>query len=387
MAHRVSAPLIQSILGAFNGGEMDAQTAAERLQIGRSQLYSLRSQWLRAGKKLCAKASGGSRSRPWPQPVLDFMREFLPHCRPPNFALLADEIARRFDFIRSRSAVASAARLHFPQLFCTPPRGPKPRRRWQCAAIGELFQHDSSPHRWWSAEALQSLIITIDDHSRKILGGVFVPADTTWDHFCLLREVFLSHGLPASFYTDGLSLFGHTSTSDRLDTCSQFQRALTALGVAHRVAPDAQAKGKVERRFGYFQNRLVALFAHEQVACYPHANLLLQEQLNYYNHSHVCRTTGVTPDHAWDKAIAEKRSRLKAAPDPALLDLHLALHLQRRLNSDFTIDFLGSSYPVTPTKRKSVTIVHHPQSRFWVIASPPTPQNPVWPDILASHTL
>jgi hypothetical protein len=42
-----------------------------------------------------------------------------------------------------------------------------------------------------------------------------------------------------------LSLFGHTSTADRLDTHSQFQRALTALGVAHRVAPDAPAKESV----------------------------------------------------------------------------------------------------------------------------------------------
>jgi transposase len=387
LAHRVSAPLLESILTAFNAGGMDAQSAAERLQIGRSQLYALRSQWLRAGQKLGPKPSGGSRSEPWPAQVLDFMRDFLPHSRPANFALLADEIDRRFSFTRSRAAVASAARHHFPLLVSAPPRGPKPRRRWQCAAIGELFQHDSSPHRWWKAEKMQSLIITLDDHSRKILGGLFVPADTTWDHFRLLREVFLTHGLPASFYTDGLSLFGHTSTSDRLDTCSQFQRALTALGVAHRVAPDAQAKGKVERRFGYFQNRLVALFAHEQVASYPHANLLLAEQIHYYNASHVCRTTAMTPNAAWEKALAEKRCLTQPAPAPTLLDLHLALHLQRRLNADFTIDFLGSVYPVTPSKRKSVTIVHHPERRFWVIASPPQKNHPVWPDILASYSL
>jgi len=45
------------------------------------------------------------------------------------------------------------------------------------------------------------------------------------------------------------------------DVRSQFQRALLGLGIAHRVAPDPQAKGKIERRFGTFQNRLVSLLS------------------------------------------------------------------------------------------------------------------------------
>lgn len=365
---------------------MDAETAAERLQIGRSRLYTLRTQWLRNDKQLKPIHSGGLRTDPWPEHIIDFLREFLPHCRPVNFALLADELTRRFNFNRSRAAVARAVRARFPEMLAPLPRGPKPRRRWQCASIGELFQHDSSPHRWWNQE-FQSLILTIDDHSRKIVGGVFVPADTTWDHFRLLGCIFRRYGLPAAFYTDGLSLFGHKSTADRLDTSSQFQRALTALGVAHRVAPDAQSKGKIERRFGYFQNRLVSLFAHERVACYQHANLLLEEQINYHNKAHVCRTIGTTPDDAWSTALKEKRSSLMPTPDHSLLDLHLSLHLQRRLNTDHSIDFLGSNYPVSPSKRKTVTIVHHPKSKFWVIATPPNPKNPVWPDILAAHSL
>lgn len=112
------------------------------------------------------------------------------------------------------------------------------------------------------------------------MGGLFVPADTTWDHFTLLRSIFTIHGCPAAFYTDGLSLFGHTSTADRLDTHSQFQRALTALGIAHRVAPDAQAKGKIERRLGFLQNRLVTLFAHEAASSYTQANCLLANHID-----------------------------------------------------------------------------------------------------------
>jgi hypothetical protein len=69
------------------------------------------------------------------------------------------------------------------------------------------------------------------------------------------------------------------------------------------------------------------------------------------------------------------------------LDLHLAIHLQRRLNADFIIELNGQTYPVTPVGQQYVTIVHHPHQRFWVIPHPPSTQKAAWPTILASHTL
>lgn len=378
---------MEQILTAFNSQQMDADTAAERLHVSRARLYQLRTQWLRQRKHLRLSRSGGSHRPPWPSEVLRFLEQFLPSCRPLNYALLGDELQRRFDFVRSRAAIAALVQQRYPHLVEGVRRGPKPRRRWQTAAIGELWQHDSSPHAWWAADALQSLILTLDDHSRKALGGLFVPADTTWDHFCQLRPRFECYGLPAALYTDGLSLFGHQSTADRLDTVTQFQRALGALGVAHRVAPDAPAKGKIERRFGFLQNRLVSIFAHEKVRSYEHANRLLIEQIDFYNQHHICRTTGLTPNRAWEQAIAEGRTCLQPCPPSPLLDLHLSLHVRRRLNADQTVDFLGRSYPVAACRKKTVTIVHHPKQCFWVIAEAPDPLHPVWPTVLAKHSL
>lgn len=375
------------MLAAFNSGLLDAFSAAQRLNISLAQLYRLRHQWLRDKAGFAPAASGGNHQTPWPQAAHEFLAGFLPNCRPLNFALVTDELARQFNFHRSRAAVAAYVRQHFPSLAGAPKRGPKPRRRWQCAAIGELWQHDSSPHAWWPTEHYPSLILTLDDHSRKILGGAFTPSDTTWAHFAHFRALLEKHGAPACLYTDGLTLFGHRSTADRLDTHSQFQRAFTALGVAHRVAPDAPAKGKIERRFGTFQNRLVTLLAYEKITDYKKANALLQVQIDWHNQNHICRTTGLTPNAAWDRALSEKRSRLRPTPAVPLLDLHLALYLQRRLNADYTLDFLGKNWPVTPVSNKVVTIVHHPNQCFWVIPCPPDPENPIWPDVLAHHRL
>jgi hypothetical protein len=382
--HRVGPEVVCEILGRFNAGEMDWQTATERLQIGPAQLYRLRTEWLRNHKSLSLRASGGNHKESWPKPVREFLRQFLPVCKPLNYALIAEQLARRFNFERSRSAVADYIGQHYPKLLAQTQPGPKPRRRWETAAIGELWQHDSSPHQWWPAASLQTLILTADDHSRKIVAGRF-DADTTWSHFCLLRPAFEKHRCPATFYTDGLALFGHTSAHDRLDTASQFQRALTALGINHRVAPSPQAKGKIERLFGTFQRRLVSLLAFERISDHEQANALLQQEIAYYNNSHQHTTTGLTPDQAWQKALEEKRSLLSPVPPASLLNLHLALHLPRRVSSASTIEFLGRTWKISPTNHKTVVIVHHPNSRFWVI--PQTKVLSQWPAVLGSFSL
>ena len=363
---------------------MDRHTAAERLQIGQTRLYELRAQWLAASKSFEPKASGGNHKALWPEPVLDFLREFVPICKPLNYALISEQLARRCKFERSRAAVAEYIQKHLGHLIARSAPGPKPRRRWQTAAVGELWQHDSSPHRWWPAASLQTLILTADDHSRKIVAGRF-DADTTWSHFCLLRPAFQTHGCPASFYTDGLSLFGHTSAHDRLDTMSQFQRALSAVGVNHRVAPSPQAKGKIERLFGTFQKRLVSLLKYEKIQDADPANELLQREIGYYNQNHLHSSTGLTPDQAWEKALQEKRCRLRPAPVESLLDLHFALHIPRRVSSASSIEFLGQTWKIAPTRHQSVLIIHHPNQHFWVV--PPSKKIAKWPDVLASYSL
>ena len=95
-------------------------------------------------------------------------------------------------------------------------------------------------HQWWPATAKQTRLLTVDDPSRKLLGAVFVPTDTTWNHFEHFRRLLLQHALPLVVYTDGLSLFGHDSMADDRDPGSEFQRAFSALGVTHLVAPSPQ---------------------------------------------------------------------------------------------------------------------------------------------------
>jgi hypothetical protein len=386
LAKRLTNLFLQQILGQFNAGTVDAGDCAHHLQISRAHLYRLRTRFLKEHSAFGAKLSGGDHWPDWPPEAIAFLKEFLPLHKPPNFQLVADELETRFAFKRHRESVAAFARTHLPNLICQPEPRPKARRRWERSRIDELWQHDSSIHQWWPAQEKQTLLLTVDDHSRKLLGAVFVPTDTTWNHFEHFRRLFLQHCLPLVVYTDGLSLFGHDSMADDRDPCSEFQRAFAALGVTHLVAPSPQAKGKIERRFDTLQKRLVALLAYEKVSHYATAQLVLDREVQRQNAT-VCRTTNLSPNAAWEKALAEKRTVTRPCPPAILLDLHLALHLKRRVNSDHQIDFLGQSWHIAPTKRSSITLIHHPLRQFWVVTQPPGPPLNNWPEILGKYSL
>lgn len=386
--HRLPREVIEATLAAFNDRQISPEDASERLGISRSRLYTLKTDWLTEGRHLPLAPSGGDHTSPWPDEVEEFIRLTLATGEPPNFSFLADELSRRFTFRRSVSNVRNHVRKHMSELLREPlKRGPKPRRRWQRKGYGDLLQHDSSPHQWWPGEKLQILALTIDDATRFIVGAGFIEAETTFAHLAHVRNIFLTHGLPKSFYTDGLSLFGHESRkAGDTDTLSEFQRALGCLGITHLVAKDPQSKGKVERQFGFWQKRLPALFAMESVSTREQANELLAQQILWHHQKHVSRSTGLTPCQAVEKSIAEKSACWSPAPPPTLLDLHLAIHHTRVVQKAGEISFLGRRWAVTPGTSGPVTIVQHPTS-FRVIARPPTPQAPQWPDILAEYQL
>ena len=159
-----------------------------------------------------------------------------------------------------------------------------------------------------------------------------------------------------------------------------------ALLESNLVAKDPQSKGKIERQFGFWQKRLLALFAMEAVTNRSQANELLEAQIDWHHKNHVSRTTGLTPLHAVEKSISEGSACWRPAPPPALLDLHLATHHTRVVQKAGEISFLGRRWEVTPGETKQVTIVQQPGS-FRVIARPPIPQAPQWPDILAEYCL
>jgi hypothetical protein len=154
---------------------------------------------------------------------------------------------------------------------------------------------------------------------------------------------------------------------------------LRAIGVAHLVAPSPQAKGKIERRFGTFQKRLVTLLAHAKVDSYKRANEILQMEIKRQN-STKNSSTGEVPNHLFEQS----QSAIRPSPPTALLDLHLSLRTTRKVAPDHSIEFEGRTYKIAPTLKKSVTVLYQPQSKLWVLEEPP---NLIWPNILGHFSM
>ncbi len=374
---------IRRVLKDFNSGSLDAVTAARDLGISRAQLYRYRTAYLRDKNHYAPTGSGGNRRGLWPAEVLQFIEDFLALQKPPNYQLISDELLRLYGFGRARSGIEAYVKAHCAHLLDAPTQKKRTYRRFRRSYIGELYQHDSSIHQWWPADSKQTLLMTTDDHSGLITAGRFVESDTTWNHFMHFRTAFEAWGMPEIIYTDGLKLFGPSSCDDLVDPKSEFQRALKGLGVAHLVASSPQAKGKIERRFGTFQNRLITLLAYAKVKHWDQADELLQMEIVRRNNTRL-RTTGNIPLEVWKEQTLNKTGRILQTPSARLLDLHLSLRQKRRVNNDHTIDFEGHNYEISATKRRTVTIVHHPQQQFWVTETAPVS---VWPPILGHFTL
>jgi hypothetical protein len=234
--------------------------------------------------------------------------------------------------------------------------------------------------RWKTPQIVKHLLLlTLDDASGTNLAGSFVTSDTTWNHFLHFRRAFD----PEVIYTDALSLFGVSSSDDKSDPKSQFQRALKGLGVAHLVAHSPQAKGKIERRFRTFQGRIVTLLAYAKAANYQQADAILQMKIARQNRT-TSRATAKVPSEIWQAETLDQITHMRPCPPSALLDLHFSLRTSRCVNKDHTIDFEGQNYEISPTTRKFVTIIYHPNLKFLVVSDTP---KAIWPCIHAEFSL
>jgi transposase len=128
---------------------------------------------------------------------------------------------------------------------------------------GEMVQMDGSHHDWFEGRRDKAvLMVAIDDATNRTYARFF-EAETTAAAFETFKRYVELHGLPRSLYVDKDSIYrpGRDRTVDEEladePAKTQFGRAMAQLGVELICAHSPQAKGRVERRNGVFQDRLV----------------------------------------------------------------------------------------------------------------------------------
>ncbi|SFD80502.1 Transposase, partial [Pseudoalteromonas denitrificans DSM 6059] len=149
-------------------------------------------------------------------------------------------------------------------------RGKVRKRRERMEAPGLMMQMDGSPHRWFG-DKKHCLIAMIDDATSEV-HAEFFPSETTAGCLKVMRDCIETKGLFKTLYVDRAGIFGGPKRCN----FSQMQRACEELGVEIIFANSPQGKGRVERAFDTFQDRLVPELRLKNIKDIASANAYLK---------------------------------------------------------------------------------------------------------------
>ena len=137
-------------------------------------------------------------------------------------------------------------------------RGAHRRKRERRPLPGMMLHQDGSRHPWLAGSQCD-LIITMDDATSEIYSAFLIDEEGTMSSLLGVQAVIERKGLFSSLYTDRGSHYWLTpkvgAPVDRQQP-TQFHRALTQLGIELIAAYSPQARGRSERTFKTWQERL-----------------------------------------------------------------------------------------------------------------------------------
>jgi len=204
---------------------------------------------------------------------------------------------------------------------------------------GELVQIDGSYHAWLEDRGPKGcLILFVDDATSAVLAAEFVEHESFFAYARLCKTYFRSTGLPIAFYSDKFSVFrANSKASVHKEAITQFNRALSCLGVDLICANSPQAKGRVERANQTFQDRLVKEMRLRHIHTYTDANAFLPEFIQSYN-----RKFAVLPHSDTDAHLSLDRT--------IDLDFLFSVHDTRIISKDLQIQFDNVTYQIITTR-------------------------------------
>jgi transposase len=228
-------------------------------------------------------------------------------------------------------------------------RAPRHRsRRERRPQEGMLLQTDGSRHNWLEGRGPWiTLIAYIDDATNEVSGAVFREEEDAAGYFIGLQAICRKKGIPAAIYADRHTIFqspAETNFAQQLaneQPLSQFGRLLKELGIELIEAHSPQAKGRIERLWDTWQDRLVKALREANASNAEEANQVLDKFLPKHN-----RRFMVKP--------ALPGSTYVPWPKELRMQSFFCFKHQRTVMNDNTISFDGHRLQIPPgPKRRS----------------------------------
>lgn len=132
------------------------------------------------------------------------------------------------------------------------PKKAQRQRRQRRPHFGELVQLDGSEHAWFGEEHSPCVLMNMIDDATNTTFSLLAENESTESAFAVLQGWIARYGVPQALYTDRHSVYYPMSGG-----LTQFGRACQELGIEIIYARSPQAKGRVERWNGIYQDRLV----------------------------------------------------------------------------------------------------------------------------------
>ena len=263
-----------------------------------------------------------------------------------NHTHLSELLAEREGLMLSRPTVRRIlvrAGLSSPR-HRRPPRHRS--RRQRMPQEGMLLQLDGSHHLWLEDRgSWLTLLLAVDDATGTAPYALFQEQEDTRGYLSLLQGIIERRGVPLAVYTDGHAVFQpRRNPSDRppvsqKESSTQWGRALRELGITQILAHSPEAKGRVERANGTFQDRLVAELRLAGACTLAEANQVLTEFLTRFN-----QRFGVS--------AAQPESAYRPVDQELDLGSVLCIKELRRVAKDNTVQYHGRSLQLFPTMER-----------------------------------
>ena len=219
-------------------------------------------------------------------------------------------------------------------------RGPHRRRRPRRPMAGMLLHIDGSKHRWFQDDRYYDLIVILDDANSEIYYAQLVEEESTRTVMAALREVVEKQGLFCALYSDRGSHFFHTpKAGERVDhhRLTQVGRAMRALGIQMIPAYSPQARGRCERTFGTWQNRLPQELRLAGIGSLAEANGFLRERY-------------IAEFNRRFQVLLEQAGSAFVPCRSTDLDSIFSLQWQRTVNRDNTVSFDHLHLQIEPVR-------------------------------------
>ena len=243
--------------------------------------------------------------------------------------------------------------------------------------FGEMIQLDGSHHSWLEGRGPECVLMGYIDDATNIVFARFYTYEGTFPAMDSFKRYIKRYGIPHSVYLDKHSTYKSTakrSMEDDLnnqDPLSHFERALKKLGVEVMHAHSPQAKGRVERLFRTFQDRLIKEMRLKDIKTIKEANIFLGWYLLIHNKRFSFKPL-------------QKSDLHRSIPKGIDLDKILCKRKDRALRNDFTVAHFKKLYQVLDhVNAKTITVEERINGKMLItyrgknLRYKPIPERPV----------